>query len=54
MLVLVVDAESSLEPCLEPKVKQEEEGSKDNAGTVTVNSKEFEADGKNIFAIAFK
>lgn len=36
MLVLVMDAESSLEPCLEPKGSQEEEEAKHDEGEVAV------------------
>lgn len=46
MLVLVMDAESSLEPCLEPKGNQEEEEAKHNEGEVTENSKEQAGHGK--------
>ena len=46
MLVLVMDAESSLEPCLEPKGNQEEEEAKNNEGEVTENSKEQAGHGK--------
>lgn len=46
MLVLVMDAESSLEPCLEPKGNQEEEEAKHNEGEVTENSKERAGHGK--------
>lgn len=46
MLVLVMDAESSLEPCLEPKGKQEEEEPKHKEGEVTENSKELTGNGK--------
>lgn len=46
MLVLVMDAESSLEPCLEPKGSQEEEEAKHNEGEVTENSVEQAGHGK--------
>lgn len=46
MLVLVMDAESSVEPCLEPKRKQEEEHAKPSEGEVTQNSKEQAGHGK--------
>lgn len=46
MLVLVMDAESSLEPCLEPKGKQEEEEPKHKEWEVTENSKELTGNGK--------
>lgn len=46
MLVLVMDAESSLEPCLETKGKQEEEEPKHKEGEVTENSKELTGNGK--------
>lgn len=49
MLVLVMDAESSLEPCLETKGKQEDEDHKDKEGNVTENSKEQGGNGKNVF-----
>ncbi|KAK8385689.1 hypothetical protein O3P69_016460 [Scylla paramamosain] len=40
-----MDAESSLEPCLEPKGKQEEEEPKHKEGEVTENSKELTGNG---------
>lgn len=46
MLVLVMDAESSLEPCLEAKGKQEEEEPKHKEGEITENSKELTGNGK--------
>ena len=51
MLVLVMDAESSLEPCLEPKGKQEEEELNHKERKVTENRKELTGNGKTSICI---